>query len=175
MAIQTPSQTVGPFFTIGCAWLDTDCIGDPKAAGRITIRGRLLDGDGAGISDGLLEVWQADAQGRLDNPAFRGFGRIRTGDDGRFAFTTVRPGRLPGANGAPQAAHLLVGVFARGMLKRAATRMYFPGDPDHASDTVLGLVEGARRATLIARQDGPGTYEWNVVLQGADETVFFDL
>ena len=94
MPIATPSQTVGPFFTIGCSWLDTPHIGDPKASGRITIRGRMLDGDGAGIADGLLETWQADAQGRLDNPAFRGFGRIRTGDDGSFTFSTIRPGRI---------------------------------------------------------------------------------
>ena len=171
----TPSQTVGPFFSIGFAWMDSGNIASAAFPGeRISIQGRILDGDGKPVSDGLLEIWQADPGGRFDNPAFRGFGRIPTQADGRFTFTTVRPGRIAAPGGRMQAAHLLVTVFARGMLKHAVTRLYFPGDPAHAEDPVLALVDPARRATLIARPSG-GALEWDVVLQGRDETVFFDL
>ncbi|QJR11438.1 Protocatechuate 3,4-dioxygenase alpha chain [Usitatibacter rugosus] len=171
MASTTPSQTVGPYLQIGLAWLDTDTIAPAGVAGeRVRIRGRMLDGDAKPIADGLLEIWQADPAGRFDNPAFRGFGRVPTKSDGTFAFTTIRPGRI-----GSQAPHLLVGVFARGLLKRAVTRMYFPGDATHDSDPLLSLVEPARRATLVARPAGDGSLEWNIVLQGPHETVFFDL
>lgn len=171
MASTTPSQTVGPYLQIGLAWLDTDAIAPDGVPGeRVRIRGRMLDGDAKPIGDGMLEIWQADAAGRFDNPAFRGFGRVPTKADGSFSFTTVRPGRI-----GSQASHLLVSVFARGMLKQAMTRMYFPGDAAHAADPVLSLVEPSRRATLIAKPAGDGSLEWNVVLQGGHETVFFDL
>jgi protocatechuate 3,4-dioxygenase alpha subunit len=170
MTIATPSQTVGPYLAIGMAWLDTDTIAPGAAGERVRIHGRMVDGDGKPVADGMLEVWQADASGRFDNPAFRGFGRVATRPDGGFAFTTIRPGPVDG-----QAAHLLVGVFGRGLLKRVVTRMYFPGDPAHAADPVLARVDPARRATLLARAGADGALEWNVVLQGAGETVFFDL
>jgi len=171
MACTTPSQTVGPYLQIGLSWLDTATIAPEGLAGeRVRIRGVLLDGDAKPIGDGMLEVWQADAAGRLDNPAFRGFGRVPTKADGSYSFTTIRPGRI-----GAQASHLLVSVFARGMLKHAMTRMYFPGDAAQAADPVLSLVDPARRPTLIARPAGDGSLEWNVVLQGAHETVFFDL
>ena len=171
MASTTPSQTVGPFLKIGLAWLDTEEIAPAGARGeRVRIRGRMVDGDGKPIADGLLEIWQADAAGRFDNPAFRGFGRVPTRADGTFAFSTIRPGRV-----GKQAAHLLVSVFARGMLKRAVTRIYFPGDAAHAEDPVLALVDPARRQTLVAQPAGDGSLGWKVVLQGPGETVFFDL
>ncbi|APV50771.1 protocatechuate 3,4-dioxygenase subunit alpha [Betaproteobacteria bacterium GR16-43] len=171
----TPSQTVGPFFSIGCSWMDSGNLASAAFPGeRIAIRGRMLDGDGKPVADGLIEIWQADPAGRFDNPAFRGFGRISTQAEGRFAFTTVRPGRIAAPGGPSQAAHLLVTVFARGMLKHAMTRLYFPDDPAHAEDPVLSRVEPARRATLIARK-GADALEWDIVLQGRDETVFFDL
>jgi len=172
----TPSQTVGPFFRIGFAWMDSERIGDARTAnGRISIRGRLLDGAGEGIGDGMLEVWQADPRGHYADGSAPGFGRIPTAEDGSFAFTTFMPGRVPGPERTLQAPHLLVSVFARGMLKRAATRMYFPGATALDEDPILALVEPQRRATLVAKAAGPQAFEWNVVLQGAAETVFFDL
>lgn len=171
----TPSQTVGPFFRIGFAWMDTDRVGEARAPGeRVSIRGRLLDGDAQGIGDGLLEIWQADARGRLEGSGFRGFGRVPTAQDGSFAFTTIMPGRVAGPEATLQAPHLLVSVFARGMLKRAVTRLYFPGDAAHGEDPILALVDPERRATLIAKSAGPRAFEWNIVLQGENETVFFD-
>ena len=171
MASSTPSQTVGPYLQIGLSWLDTDAIAPDGVAGeRVRIRGRMLDADAKPIGDGMLEIWQADAAGRFDNPAFRGFGRVPTRADGGYEFTTIRPGRI-----GSQASHLLVNVFARGMLKHAVTRMYFPGDAAHAGDPVLSLVEASRRPTLVARPAGDGSLEWNVVMQGEHETVFFDL
>jgi len=171
MESTTPSQTVGPYLQIGLAWLDTNSIAPAGVPGeRVRIRGRMLDADAKPIGDGMLEIWQADAAGRFDNPAFRGFGRVLTRSDGSFAFNTIRPGRI-----GSQASHLLVAVFARGMLKHAVTRMYFPGDANHAGDPVLSLVEPARRTTLVAQPAGDGSLEWNIVLQGEQETVFFDL
>ena len=171
MASSTPSQTVGPYLQIGLSWLDTDAIAPDGVAGeRVRIRGRMLDADAKPIGDGMLEVWQADAAGRFDNPTFRGFGRVPTRSDGGYEFTTIRPGRI-----GSQASHLLVAVFARGMLKHAVTRMYFPDDAAHARDPVLSLVEASRQPTLVARPTGDGSFEWNVVMQGKHETVFFDL
>lgn len=171
----TPSQTVGPFLSIGFSWMDTASLVPTTAGERVSISGRMLDGDGKPVADGTLEIWQADPAGRFDNPGFRGFGRVPTKVDGTFAFTTLRPGRIAAPGGRFQAAHFLVTVFARGLLKHAVTRLYFPDDPAHAEDPVLALVEPARRATLIARKAGPAAFEWQVVLQGPNETVFFDL
>jgi protocatechuate 3,4-dioxygenase alpha subunit len=181
----TGSQTVGPFLHIGLAWLNTDKIAGPGVAGeRVSVQGRLLDGDGAPVSDGLIEIWQANSRGKYPHPedkqkkplekGFRGFGRIPTDAQGRYRFTTIKPGRAPGAAGKLQAPHLVVTVFMRGLLKHLATRVYFPGDPANAEDPVLKLVPAARRATLIARQKGKGALEWNILLQGKGETVFFD-
>jgi protocatechuate 3,4-dioxygenase alpha subunit len=179
------SQTVGPYLHIGLAWLNTTRIAGPGVKGeRVTIQGRLLDGDGVGVNDGLIEIWQANAEGKYAHPedrqkkplvtGFRGFGRIPTDAKGNFRFSTIKPGRVPGRGGKLQAPHLLVTVFMRGMLKQLATRIYFPGDPANAQDAVLRLVPAARRATLIARRKSQGVLAWNIVLQGEDETVFFD-
>ena len=179
------SQTVGPYLHIGLTWLNTARIAGPGVKGeRLTLQGRLLDGDGAGVSDGLIEIWQANAAGRYAHPedpqnaplekGFRGFGRIPTDANGGFKFTTIRPGRVPGPGGKLQAPHLSVTVFMRGLLKQLSTRIYFPGDPANAQDPLLKLVPAARRATLIARRKAKGVLEWNIVLQGKDETVFFD-
>jgi len=179
------SQTVGPYLHIGLTWLNTSRIAGPGVKGeRVTIQGRLLDGEGVGVSDGLIEIWQANAAGRYAHPedrqkapldkGFRGFGRIPTDAKGAFKFTTIRPGRVPGPGGKLQAPHLSVTVFMRGLLKQLSTRIYFPGDPAHAQDPLLKLVPAARRATLVARRKAKGVLEWNIVLQGTDETVFFD-
>jgi protocatechuate 3,4-dioxygenase, alpha subunit len=183
--LTTSSQTVGPYLKIGFAALTVDALAADKVSGeRIAIQGRLLDGDGKPVNDGVVEIWQANAQGKYASPedtqnkpiepGFRGFGRIMTGADGAFRFSTVKPGRVPGPGGALQAPHLVAVVFMRGLLKHLLTRMYFPEEPANAEDTVLMRVPADRRLTLVARRAGSGVLEWNIVLQGRDETVFFD-
>ena len=180
----TPSQTVGPFFAIGLGRLDTVDLAPPGVSGeRVTVEGRVLDGDGRPVPDAVLELWQANAHGRYAHPedtqdrplepAFRGFGRVPTDAAGRFRFATVRPGPVPGPEGTTQAPHIAVSVFARGLMCRLVTRLYFPDDPGHAADAVLARVPAERRSTLVARR-GDGVLLWDVVLQGPAETVFFD-
>ena len=185
----TPFQTLGPFFDFGLIIPGGETIGQPSTPGRhIAVEGTVRDGAGDPLPDALVEIWQADAGGRYrhpaDNPApnpadaaqrFDGFGRIPTGADGRFAFTTVMPGRVPGPGGALQAPHLVVSLLARGVLTRLATRMYFEDDPANPEDPVLALVPEGRRATLIAKRDGADRYRFDIVLQGKGETVFFDV
>lgn len=184
--LTTSSQTVGPFVTIGLAWLTTTDIAPPSVPGeRITIEGRIVDGDGKPVGDAVVEIWQANAAGKYahpddsqDKPAasgFRGFGRIPTDENGGFRFTTIKPGRVPGPGATMQAPHLVVSIFMRGLLKRLISRIYFPDDPANAVDAVLALVPADRRTTLIAKPSNAGakTLTWNVILQGADETVFF--
>jgi len=183
----TTSQTVGPFFKIGFSWLYRDNLAGSGVSGeRVEISGRIVDGDGQAVPDGIIEIWQAnsngkylhpdDAQKKPIEPGFTGFGRIPTDDEGRFHFTTIKPGRVPGPDGNLQAPHLAVSVFTRGLLRRLVTRIYFPDEPGNNQDFALNLVEAGRRGTLIAKQiDGrPGALEWNVILQGPGETVFFD-
>jgi protocatechuate 3,4-dioxygenase, alpha subunit len=181
----TPSQTVGPFFSCGLARRETVELAPPGVSGeRVTIEGRVLDGDGLGVPDALLELWQANAHGRYAHPedtqdrplepAFRGFGRVPTDGDGRFRFTTIAPAPVPGLGGTMQAPHIAVSVFARGLQRRLVTRLYFPGG-SLAADPVLALVPPERRQTLVARPgEGPGTLVWDVILQGPGETVFLD-
>ena len=182
----TTSQTVGPFFSIGLTWTNQDNLAGPGVSGdRVTIQGRLLDGDGKPVPDGMLELWQANAHGKYAHPedkqdksfesGFKGYGRIPSDDHGKFRFTTIKPGPVPGPDGKPQAPHIVVSVFTRGLLRRLVTRIYFPNEPGNAGDFALNLVAPARRGTLIAK---PGkdsaTLEWNIILQGPEETVFFD-
>lgn len=183
----TPFSTVGPFFKLLLRnrTEGMDCLVSDRTAGeRITISGRLLAGDGQPVDDGLVEIWQADANGchrhpddpgqsRAD-PTFSGFGRVATARGGTFTFLTIKPGCVPGRDGRPQAPHILLGVMARGVMSRCWTRLYFEGEPLNETDAILRLVPVDRRQTLIARQLAPATYEFNVVLQGAGETVFFD-
>jgi protocatechuate 3,4-dioxygenase alpha subunit len=180
----TASQTVGPFFRIGLEQLYVTDLAPSAAAGdKIAIHGRVVDGDGQPVNDAVVEIWQADAHGKYAHPddmqhkpltpGFKGFGRVPTDESGVFRFTTVKPGSVAGPHGMPQAPHLLVAVFMRGLLIHLMTRIYFPEDPANATDPVLNLVPAARRPTLIAKQSGDGL-EWNVVLQGGNETVFFD-
>jgi len=184
--ITTASQTVGPYVRIGFLPLAVDAIAPKDAAGeRVTVHGRVVDGDGKLVTDSVIEIWQADAEGRYAHPegakgqpaAFRGFGRILTDGKGEFRFSTIKPGRVPGPDGALQAPHLVVTVFMRGLLKHLLTRIYFPGDPANAEDPVLKLVPAGRRDTLIAAASGSdkSALEWNVVVQVPRETVFFDV
>jgi len=188
MSLQaTTSQTVGPYFAIGLTRLNKNNLVAPGVSGeRVTIAGRVLDADGKGVPDGMLEIWQANSHGKYAHPedtqnkpvvpGFQGYGRIPTDENGNFSFTTVKPGPVPGPDGKPQAPHINVSVFMRGLLRRLVTRIYFPDESANVGDFVLNLVEPARRGTLIAKKGaGQGsTLEWNVILQGAEETVFFD-
>ncbi len=184
----TTSQTVGPYLHIGLTWLiREDLVGAGVTGDPVTIQGRVLDGDGRPVNDALVEIWQANAHGRYAHPedrqskpvepGFKGFGRSATDDDGAFRFRTIKPGRVPGPGGALQAPHIAVNVFMRGQLKQLVTRIYFPDEPANADDPVLKLVPAARRATLIAKRlpGGKSALEWNVLLQGPEETVFFEL
>jgi protocatechuate 3,4-dioxygenase, alpha subunit len=182
----TTSQTVGPFFTIGLTRLNkSDLVGTGVSGEKITIGGGVVDGDGQAVPDAMLEIWQANSYGKYTHPedtqnkplepGFQGYGRVGVDDNGRFQFSTIKPGRVPGPDGKLQAPHIAVTVLARGLMLRLVTRIYFPEDAANADDYVLNLVEPARRATLIARKTAvAGALEWNVVLQGTDETVFFD-
>ena len=189
MSLQaTTWQTVGPFFNIGFSWLYRDNLAGPGVSGdRVEIEGRILDGDGRPVPDGIVEIWQANSLGKYarpedpqekpDEPGFTGYGRVPTDDAGRFRFTTIKPGRVPGPDGEFQAPHLAVSVFTRGLLRRLITRIYFPDEPGNPEDFALNLVEAERRGTLIAKkiEGRDGVLEWNVVLQGPGETVFFDV
>jgi protocatechuate 3,4-dioxygenase alpha subunit len=179
------SQTIGPFLRIGLEWMVIEDMAPQGVSGqRLRIEGRVLDGDGKPVNDAAVEVWQANSHGKYASPAdeqdkplepnFRGYGRSLTDDAGAFRFRTVKPGRVPGPDGKLQAPHLAVTIFMRGLLKQLVTRVYFPDEPANADDPVLSLVPAERRATLIARKTGDGVFEWNVVLQGKNETVFFD-
>lgn len=181
----TASQTVGPYLHIGLTWLVTDNLVGPDVTGDpVTIDGRITDADGKPVDDALVEIWQANARGRYDHPddtrniplepGFRGFGRVPTNADGAFRITTIKPGPVPAPGGGMQAPHINVLIFMRGMLRELRTRLYFPDEPANASDPVLARVPAQRRGTLIATPRGGGTLGWNVVLQGPDETVFFD-
>jgi protocatechuate 3,4-dioxygenase alpha subunit len=181
----TPSQTVGPFLRIGllAELLGPELVSpdDPRA---IRIRGQLLDGAGVSVPDGLIEIWQANAAGRYAHPGdtrteaaleegFTGFGRSGTEDDGWFEFVTLKPGPVPAANGRPQAPHVAVSVFARGLLKRLVTRIYFPDEGTaNAADPILSTLDPESRETLVARdEDGP--LRFDIRLQGERQTAFF--
>ena len=197
MPKQTASQTIGPFFHYA---LTPEAYGRPGIAGgvlaagdtpgeRVRVAGRVLDGAGQPMPDALVEIWQANAAGRYNHPAddreeaaldpgFRGFGRLNTDSDGAFSFETVKPGPVPGRGNTLQAPHINLILFARGMVNHAFTRIYFSDEAGaNGTDPVLSAVEPGRRATLIAaRRETAGNvvYRFDIHLQGAAETVFFD-
>ena len=187
--VPTPSQTVGPFFAIELTTVEHcfKCVAGPQAQGeRAWITFRVLDGDGVPVDDAMLEIWQADSNGKYNHPddvqtkkldpGWMGFGRIATGEDGNCGLETIRPGGV--AQSAPtQAPHLTVAVFARGMPKQLYTRVYFAGDAANDEDPILQLVSSERRETLMARPDParPGDWSFDIRLQGDKETVFFDV
>jgi protocatechuate 3,4-dioxygenase alpha subunit len=180
----TPSQTVGPFFTIGLTWADGSEVVPDGTPGAVWIRGVVYDGAGEPVPDAVIETWQADADGRfpsdedprgaINAAGFRGLGRSGTNDDGRYQIRTIKPGPLPAPDGGVEAPHIDVTVLARGLLARLVTRIYFPDEPAaNAADPVLSaLPPGAAADTLLAVAHDDG-YRFDIHLQGERETVFF--
>jgi protocatechuate 3,4-dioxygenase, alpha subunit len=189
----TGSQTVGPFFSPTLLREDArrHVLTGPETVGeRIRIEGRVLDGDGLPVPDALVEIWQANAHGRYYHPAdsraapldpsFLGFGRCGTAEDGSYWFETIKPGAVPfdAERQQRQAPHIAVTVFARGLLNHLVTRLYFADEPTNAQDPILQRVPDSRRATLLARRESRGeqvVYRFDIVLQGAGETAFFNV
>ncbi len=187
--VATPSQTVGPYFHLGLTGhRAVGCMAASGANGEpVKLIFTVLDADAKPVNDAMIEIWQANADGKYNHPedtqdkaldpAYAGFGRMGTDEHGVCEFDTVKPGRVPGTRGLMQAPHLNVSVLARGLLKRLPTRVYFAGDPANADDPVLALVPADRRHTLLAQVDGAnsGTWRFTVRLGGEQETVFFDV
>jgi protocatechuate 3,4-dioxygenase, alpha subunit len=182
----TPSQTIGPFFAVGLGPGWRDLTEGTPGGERIVIEGHVIDGAGKPVPDAMLEIWQADPQGRYPDSAdppqsarFHGIGRALTDARGRYGFTTVKPGRVDGPGGALQAPHLDLIVFARGLLRHLVTRIYFGDEPSNDADPVLAsIADPAVRRTLIAAREDQGTtaqYRFHVILQGEGETAFFDI
>ena len=186
MRSPTPSQTIGPFFGLLIPQRGTLTLTAEDTTGRrVTVGGVVRDGAGAPVADALVEIWQANADGHCNHPddpsslgpdrTFGGFGRIHTDAAGGFTIGTIKPGSVPGPDGEPQAPHLVVGLFARGLLRRLVTRIYFDDEPLNARDPLLARVPADRRLTLIAEGRGAGSYCFDISLQGPRETVFFDV
>lgn len=183
MSGATPFQTVGPFFRFGLVFDGCDRPVEASGGTRVMIEGTVKDGAGAPVPDALIETWQADPAGRYHHPdddrvssaetPFDGFRRTATDGEGRFRLTTVKPGPVPGPGNRQQAPHLIVGVFARGLLTRLVTRIYFEGEAANDQDPILELVPRDRVKTLVAKRVDDGRYRFDLVLQGAGETVFF--
>ncbi len=175
----TPSQTAGPFVSIGTGWSRTDLVVRDDGAGAISVAGSVFDGSGAPVTDAMLEFWQADPHGRFppESPGtWTGFARALTDGQGRYRLVTVKPGPVPGPEGKPQAPHIDVSIFARGLLQRLVTRIYFwDEEARNASDPVLvGLGSAALVCRLLAsREPGGPSYHFDVHLQGDQEAVFF--
>jgi len=175
----TPTQTVGPYFRIGLDWPDAWRLAPTGVgASRIVLRGRVLDGDGAAVPDAVVEIWQADSEGRYHASSadgFRGAGRCAVDTQGAYCFETIKPGAVTAPDGGRQTPHINLLVMARGLLQHLYTRVYFPADAAlHAEDCVLACVPAARRATLVAREVSSELH-FDIHLQGGHETVFFAL
>jgi protocatechuate 3,4-dioxygenase, alpha subunit len=186
VTLPTPSQTVGPFFHIGLPGDGGEELVPPGHPHAIHLVGTVFDGVGEPVDDALIELWQANRDGRYDHPedareeiplepGFRGFGRCGTDASGGYRFVTVKPGPVPHPGGGMQAPHIDVSVFARGLLKRLVTRIYFPDEREaNEADPVLSSVEPERRAALVAREED-GALRFDIHMQGDRETPFFDL
>ncbi|UWZ85572.1 protocatechuate 3,4-dioxygenase subunit alpha [Occallatibacter riparius] len=169
--IPASSQTVGPYFRIGLEYMT-----DPTEAAEkdtITIRGRVLDRDRAPVADAMLEFWNPSATFAEPTAIPTGFARAATDDDGNFCVRMAKPAQITANDGLMQAPHMLVLVFARGLLRHLISRVYFDGESSNSTDAVLSTIPADRRHTLVAHRDGQNSFCWNVVLQGKDETVFF--
>lgn len=173
----TASQTAGPYWHLidFPEWADLLRPGGPNAGyakgERITLTGRITDGDGAACGDAMVEIWQADPDGAYE-AGFHGFGRAATDAEGRFRFHTVKPGAVKGRGNATQAPHITLTIFARGLMQHLVTRLYFAGEALNETDPVLAQVPAARRGTLIAQRTAPGEWTLDIRLQGEGETVF---
>jgi protocatechuate 3,4-dioxygenase alpha subunit len=175
--VATPGQTIGPFFGFALPYDGGDQLVPLEHPNAVRLTGLVLDGDGHPVPDAMIEIWQADAHGRIqprsgslrrDGYAFTGWGRAATDITGRYSFTTVRPG--PASEG--KLPFFAMTVFARGLTNRLFTRAYLPASPDAvATDGLLGSLPEDRRRTLIATEDG-NELSFNVRLQGEEETVF---
>jgi protocatechuate 3,4-dioxygenase, alpha subunit len=180
----TPSQTIGPFFHAALLDEDRSELVSPDHPEAIRIEGTVYDGEGEPVSDAMVEIWQANGAGRyddrqdlpLDPETFSGFGRSGTDAGGRFSFVTVKPGPVPGPGGEMQAPHIMVSVFARGLLKRVVTRIHFPDEEEaNANDPVLSSIEDPElRKTLVAHDEGDAL-RFDIHLQGENQTAFFEL
>ena len=184
----TPSQTVGPFFHIGLTFEGAPGaeLVPPDDPDAVRLTGTIFDGTGESVEDALVEIWQANRGGRYAHPedarenvpledGFVGFGRCGTDAQGRYEFVTVKPGAVPGPGGRPQAPHIELSVFARGLLKRLATRVYFPDEAANDADPVLNSIsDPAERATLVAQEEDGGL-RFDIYLQGDRQTAFFDV
>ncbi len=179
----TPSATVGPYLAIGLTWEDGPFVVAPDTPGAIWLRGSVRDGNGDPVPDAMVETWQADPEGRFDHPddprgassfpGFRGFGRSSTIEGGEYAICTLKPGQVPDGEGGRQAPHIDVSVFARGILDRVVTRIYFADEAEaNAEDAVLRSLPDDARSTLVAPPTDDG-YRLDIHLQGDRETVFF--
>jgi protocatechuate 3,4-dioxygenase alpha subunit len=172
----TPSQTIGPFFHDALLDKDRSELVPPDHPEAIRIVGTVYDGAGDPVPDAMVEIWQADRAGRYDNENFSGFGRSDTDAGGSFSFVTLKPGPVAGPDGETQAPHVMVSVFARGLLNRVVTRIYFPDEAEaNASDPALSFMEDPELGkTLIARDEGD-TLRFDIRLQGENQTAFFEL
>ncbi|HEV8225159.1 MAG TPA: protocatechuate 3,4-dioxygenase subunit alpha [Rubrobacteraceae bacterium] len=183
----TPSQTIGPFYHFALPFPGAERLVDPGDPDAVRIAGTVYDGAGEPVTDAMVEIWQANRSGRYAHPeddrddlpleeGFTGFGRCPTDGDGRYEFVTVKPGVVPGPGGRPQAPHIDVLIFARGLLRQLVTRIYFPDEEAaNASDPLLSSIEDpAAHSTLVARQVD-GAFEFDIHLAGDNQTTFFDV
>ena len=174
--IATPSQTIGPYWHLIEYPEFADLTRFGASGEKVVLTGRVFDGDAAPVPDACVELWQASPEA---DDTFPGYGRAATDTDGRYRFTTLKPGPVPGRGNNLQAPHLAVAIFARGLLKQLFTRIYFADEALNGSDPVLSSIDDpARRRTLIAIRDDasrPPTYRFDIVLQGDAETVFFEI
>ena len=194
---ESPSQTAGPYVHIGCTPnfagitgiydhdLGSQMVSEGSKGERITVTGAVFDGTGTPLRDAMVEVWQADADGihstgdprGAGDPNFSGWGRAASdGETGVWTFDTIKPGAVPFPDGRRMAPHISFWIVARGINIGLQTRMYFPDDPMLAADPWLSRIEHQNRVqTLIAEQSSPGTFQFNIHLQGPNETIFFDV
>lgn len=173
----TPSQTVGPFFGFALAWMAGGELARPGDAGALVLAGQVRDGADQPVPDAVVEIWQADRHGHFGPEAeagWSGFGRVLSDGDGRFTFVTVKPGGVRYTDGIASAPHIAMSVFARGLLQRLVTRVYFPDEVEtNSTDPVLCSIDDPdARATLVASHSD-GQLRFDVRLQGPGETVFF--
>ena len=182
MARLTPSQTVGPFFDRQLLWSDGGKILFAGQGDRITLTGRVFDGNGAPVVDALFETWQADAAGKLpsggEGARPYGYGRVSTGEDGGYAIDTLMPGAFKGPGGETYAPQISVTIFARGLLKGVQTRVFLaPLDAIKDDPLARAVGDPERLRTLVATRDSGNSkvYRWDVRLRGAGETVFIEV